>query len=690
MRSQHSCPIRVYASVLWLTVVWSLVSLPARGLAQSSPGAAEPLQLAPVEVRAQRLGVEQTVRETSTFATTIDTSEATAKVQSVADVLSESVGVQVRRFGGLGAFSTVSIRGSTPNQVEVYLDNVLLNNANAGLVDLGSIPLDNVDHIEIYRGFAPLQLGAGSIGGAINLVTRPVAGATTNSASLSYGSFDTRKVTLYRSQGFERIGYVVLFNYTESLGNFQFFDDNGTPLNSLDDEIATRQNNGFRAFNGNVKGEAFLGGWQFTLSNDIYTKNQGVPGQSSNQSDTARFNIWRDVATLRAEKKRFPWPSTDVVAQLAYTFDQEHFTDLQGEIGTGSQDLRNTTNTYSANGLLTWYPKRWGQTLGFLLEGRYETFRSVDLLPEIRDLPAREGPFQQRTHFIAALQDEIRLFQDRLSLRPLLRYQLVHSDFGTDPTFGVVRLNTAQDAHEDFVSPSLGVKYTLTSDLTLKGNIGRFARVPTLFELFGDNGTTLGNPELKSERSTNGDIGFVFERSDLSILDRVYFEYAYFMSNADDLIVFVQNSQNTARAENIGSATIRGHEVSWSATALQHVRLFGNYTYQNTEDTSNTFSRGNKLPGRPQQELHQGLELFVPQGKFVYELDYIAQNFLDRANVFLVNSRLLHNLSVTVLPFGKRLKLTFEAKNITDNRIADFRGFPLPGRSFFGTVEGKF
>ena len=245
-----------------------------------SPGAAEPLQLAPVEVRAQRLGVEQTVRETSTFATTIDTSEATAKVQSVADVLSESVGVQVRRFGGLGAFSTVSIRGSTPNQVEVYLDNVLLNTANAGLVDLGSIPLDNVDHIEIYRGFAPLQLGAGSIGGAINLVTRPVAGATTNSASLSYGSFDTRKVTLYRSQGFEKIGYVVLFNYMESLGNFQFFDDNGTPLNSLDDEIATRQNNGFRAFNGNVKGEAFLGGWQFTLSNDIYTKNQGVPGQS--------------------------------------------------------------------------------------------------------------------------------------------------------------------------------------------------------------------------------------------------------------------------------------------------------------------------------------------------------------------------------------------------------------------------
>jgi iron complex outermembrane receptor protein len=266
----------------------------------------------------------------------------------------------------------------------------------------------------------------------------------------------------------------------------------------------------------------------------------------------------------------------------------------------------------------------------------------------------------------------------------------VHSDFGADPTFGVRRLSTARDAHEDSVSPSLGVKYKLTSWLDLKGNIGQFTRVPTFFELFGDRGTTLGNPELKSERSTNGDIGFVFEYSELGLLDRVYLEYAYFASQADDLIVFVQNSQNTARAENIGSANISGHEVSWSATAWQHLRLFGNYTYQQTEDTSDTFTRGNKLPGRPQHELHQGLEIFVPQGNFVYELDYIAQNFLDRANVFVVDSRLLHNLSLSVLPFGKRLKLTFEAKNITDNRIADFRGFPLPGRAFFGTVEGKF
>jgi iron complex outermembrane receptor protein len=678
----------VVTFLVWLVVVLSLVMSHRFADAQSSPST-QPTQLPTVEVRGQHLGVTQRIRETSTFATVVDTSEATARVDSVADVLTESVGVQVRRFGGLGAFSTVSIRGSTPNQVEVYLDNVRLNQANAGLVDLGSLPLDNVEHIEIYRGFAPLQLGAGSIGGAINLVTRQVAGETVNSVSGSYGSFDTRKLTLYRSQSFAELGYTVLFNYTESDGDFEFLDDNGTPFNRLDDEITTRTNNDFRSFNVNAKGEAVIAGWDVTLLDDFFTKDQGVPGRSSIQSETASFDVWRNVATLRLERRRFPSAVADVAFQLAHTWQREDFKDLEGKIGTGAQDQENTSNTFSTQGLLNLHVEQWNQIVGLLLEWRYETFRTVDNLAELRGEPPR-GPLQRRTNLILAMQDEILLFDKRLAVRPLVRYQFVASDFGAQPTFGLVPLGTDRDDQDHLFSPSLGVKFKLTSFLDLKGNIGRFERVPTLFELFGDRGTTLGNPNLESEKSLNWDIGFVLELPRYGILDRIFLEYAYFASDADDLIVFVQNSQATARAQNVGAAEIRGHELSWSVTALGHVRLYGNYTFQDAEDTSNTARRGNVLPGRPRHELHQAFELFAPLGKLVYELDYIAKNFLDRANAFVVDSRALHNLRVTVLPFGKTLKLTFEAKNITDNQVEDFRGFPLPGRSFFGTVEGRF
>jgi iron complex outermembrane receptor protein len=608
----------------------------------------------------------------------------------VADVLAANVGVQVRRFGGLGAFSTVSIRGSTPNQVDVYLDHVHLNQANFGLVDLGDVPLDNVERIEIYRGFAPLQLGAGSMGGAINLVTRQVAGESTNSVSASYGSFETRKVTLYRSQDFDNLGYLLLFNYTESNNDFTFLDNNATRFNPLDDEKTKRQNNDFRSFNVNAKGEATLAGWEITLADDFFTKDQGVPGQSSNQSEEARLDVWRNVATLQAQRRRFPFSTTDVALQLAHTWQREDFKDPQGEIGVGAQDEENTSHTFSAQGLVNAFVDQWNQILGLLLEYRYETFRTVDNLPKLRGEAAFEGPLQRRFHLLVAIQDEILLFNERLAIRPLLRYQFVDSNFGTQPTFRSLPLDQDRNAQDHLFSPSLGVKLRLVSFLDLKGNIGRFERVPTFFELFGNRGTTLGNPDLDPERSVNWDVGLVLEVPRYGLVDRAFLEYAYFGSDADDLIVFVQTSQITARALNIGSAKIRGHEVSWSVTALGHVRLFGNYTFQDTEDTSDTFSRGNALPGRPRHELNQAVELFNDFGKLVYEFDYIAKNFLDRANAFVVDNRMLHNVQLTVLPFGKTLKLTFEAKNITDNQVEDVRGFPLPGRSFFGTVEGRF
>ena len=381
--------------LFWLVLILGLAASPHIS-AQTDTESSVPTQLPAVEVRGQYLGAKQRIRDSTMFATVVDVSESTAQVDSIADVLSESVGVQVRRFGGLGAFSTVSIRGSTPSQVGVYLNGVRLNQANVGLVDLGDIPLDNVERIEIYRGFSPLQLGAGSIGGSINLVTRQVVGETVNRVSSSYGSYDTRKFTLYRSQAFTNLGYVVLFNYTGSEGDFEFFDDNGTPFNPFDDEVTKRQNNDFQSFNINAKGEMTVAGWNITLLDDFFTKDQGVPGRSSNQSETASLEVRRNVATLRFERRGFPWTTTDAAFQLAHTWQREDFQDRQDEIGIGAQDEENTSHVFSANGLLNFYGDfHAGQVHDHLLEvhARFQpALADLGLIGGIRGIPA--GVFQ--------------------------------------------------------------------------------------------------------------------------------------------------------------------------------------------------------------------------------------------------------------------------------------------------------
>src|SRR5207253_9135856 len=111
-------------------------------------------------------------RDPTAFATVIETPAAPTEVKTLTDALADAVGVQVRRFGGLGDFSTVSIRGSSAGQVQVYLDGVPLSRAENEVVNLADLPLDAVDHVEVYRGATPLAFAQSGPGGVVNVVSR--------------------------------------------------------------------------------------------------------------------------------------------------------------------------------------------------------------------------------------------------------------------------------------------------------------------------------------------------------------------------------------------------------------------------------------------------------------------------------------------------------------------------------------
>src|SRR6266508_4655886 len=76
--------------------------------------------------------------DTTAFATVIRAEDFAGRVTSVPELLRDLVGVQVRGLGG--EYATVSIRGSTAEQVVVYLDGVPLNRALGGGVNLADLP----------------------------------------------------------------------------------------------------------------------------------------------------------------------------------------------------------------------------------------------------------------------------------------------------------------------------------------------------------------------------------------------------------------------------------------------------------------------------------------------------------------------------------------------------------------------
>src|SRR6056297_951346 len=134
---------------------------------------------------------------TPSFFSTITRDEFEGKMENLSDVIEKQAGIQVRQSGGLGSFSSVSMRGASGDQVMVFLDGVLLNDASGGGVDLSNISLSDVESIEIYRGITPANFGRSSIGGAINIRTNRAKKGFKGNVSAGYASFHTKKGSLF-------------------------------------------------------------------------------------------------------------------------------------------------------------------------------------------------------------------------------------------------------------------------------------------------------------------------------------------------------------------------------------------------------------------------------------------------------------------------------------------------------------
>jgi outer membrane autotransporter protein len=140
-------------------------------------------ELEPVVVEAPRPAWEDKLSPGTV--TIIEPDKYKGEQKTLPDLLKEVPGVHVRySAGGIGQYTTVSVRGSTASQVGVFVDGVLTNLGGDAAVDISTIPIQNVARIEVYRGYVPARFGGTYMGGVINIVTKKPEKAN---VSASYG-----------------------------------------------------------------------------------------------------------------------------------------------------------------------------------------------------------------------------------------------------------------------------------------------------------------------------------------------------------------------------------------------------------------------------------------------------------------------------------------------------------------------
>ncbi len=629
-----------------------------------------PLLMGELVVRARR---DSEGKHIASFVETIALGNQRAPGADLAQTLDRAAGVNIRRYGGLGSFSTLSIRGSTAEQVQVFLDGVPLNQAVGGGVDLGGLPIGGVESVDIYRGAVPAHFGGNSLGSVVHIRTQPLGGKVRTRLHTATGSYDTRQLGASLSGPYKGWKYLGLVNYRASRNDFRFWDDNGTEYNAQDDGWARRLNSDFRSLRSLAKIGRSLGASRLHIHNTFDLSYKGIPGIGNNQSLHTRYDTWRHIA----EAVLFgPLGHSRAGYRLRayHSREKDEYRDRRGEVGLGRQHDRNITQSLGlrseVNALL---PGR--SLLTAFVAARHETFMPDDLLRADSHLLR-----SRRRALAVGTEVEVSLGH-RLTFNAGTQAEGLDDRLFDRKNFAPSAVLPNRDNGEILWGYRVGAALDLGAGLAFKAHNGRYHRAPNFFELFGDRGAVIGNTKLVSEEGHNWDLGLVFRRPDDGV-GLILAEAVYYRNRVEDLIRFVQNSQRVSRPHNMGRALLRGVETRVEARLLPRLTLRGNYAYQRAENrTPFSFEQGNDLPNAPRHRLNTRLSLGLRSAEIYGEFSRESRHFLDRANLRAVPVRALYNLGGTV-PLVEGIFLSWELRNLTDNQVADLWGYPLPGRSY--------
>lgn len=179
----------------------------------------------------------------------IYTDQFAGEQKNLPQLLDRVPGLFVQKINGEGHYTVARMRGSTAAQVSVYVDGVQMNLSGDVAVNLSAIPADNVERIEVYRGYVPARFAGAPLGGVINIVTKkPKEGH----------GYITQGV---RSYG----GYTGTYEYSMPLGSGSLmatyardvwhgdFDYTYPEYSDGKDESFTRRSNGYQNSNGMLK-----------------------------------------------------------------------------------------------------------------------------------------------------------------------------------------------------------------------------------------------------------------------------------------------------------------------------------------------------------------------------------------------------------------------------------------------------
>lgn len=596
--------------------------------------------------------------------------------RTVGDVLQNCPGVIILEGDHL---QRISLRGSSPRAVHVYLDGIPLNDAGTGEAEISRIDPDHLEAIEIdFEG----------IGGEVNFLTKNAISSVGEERNLTvscgYGGTNRYEMDIQAEGVTGSFSGVVFIDRLTEDGDFLYRLDNGTEH---------RRINNHESRTSSIGKVGYQSGALSTNCGVYYeSSKRGVPGLISTEPTpeaASTTNRLSSSLTGRGVIGRIGWNMNAYVSDYSGRFINpgEQYNPETGRI------VRYRAEDNIQNGL------RYGLRTGLDIPGRTYSYRAGYSL-QIDEYIGKDKLRETVTVGGVGLGDARRT---------------VHSvDIGTAARFhhsGITwHVNPALEAQwiiddeaNGYSAISPGATLTVEKqynivNIGLNAGWGRSIMAPPFNAIFTvESMFAVGNQDLKPEKGESWNLGISLVSAHYSTV-KWRLETSLFNHRTNNLIIWRRNSFGKYFPSNVARTKNTGVELNAQIQPFGgFISLTGSYIYNNPRnDTPGDINRGNLLPLISRHIGSLGVVSQFRELNVSLRSRWISRRYSTESNQDPISTAdmALDPYSIydfacsrTFKVFNMDITLEMAVDNLSDSSYRIVERSPMPGRTLFFKLD---
>ena len=574
-------------------------------------------------------------------------------------------GLQIRDYGGAGGLKTINVRSLGSAHTAIFLDGVPIDNAQNAQVDIGRIPTDGLEKVELFQGQRSQTLQtAREYGSAssLHLTSALPAPEGRNGfrVRLRGGSMGTVSPSAaWESRWSPALSSRVQVGFTRAHGRYPFHvkDFRYTPEGYKGyDTVMVRQNCDLMEFRADAHLFYTPAGGRYDVRVSWYDSERGIPGPVYKQADRYPLSSDRQVdrdLTVQAGGTQILSPTLSLLAKARYARNELDYLDVS-EIDPAVSAPWNylQQSGYLSTGLSWKASDHW--YFGGAVDGQYETLRArVDA--------------RRKTLFAAG--------------------SAAFADGPWKASAAVQYQASAGAGNYGFLSPSLLLDWAPDGCWEFGGLLKRSCRLPTFNDLYYSQVTVRKlEPEQVYQAAAHWTWTRRYPHWQFRFREELYFNYV-----RNKLIAVPNGSLFRWSMYNLGGVRLFGDEWDLTASWTAGKTTLGGtarYTYQWAKDTET----GGQIPYIP---LHSAnFRVFWKQGNWDIDLQgfLTGERFTSSTNRddFRIAPWTTWDASLAYSFPKNGLTLRLQLNNLLDANYEVIRQYPMPGFHVLGTLEYVF